>query len=216
MLEPQVAARRTKERNAIANDDRDSRYGHSINQSRVQKTLNRDSTIDVEARHAAFRESSDDGARRVRHKFNTRLRSKHRVTLASSEHDDRFLEWPVVEREHGVECAPTHHDGINRSDERGIAVLLPAVRRKPVEGAVPPSNESVDARPDEHAAGNRIGHGVRRDDRSEGEGGLPLACRLFAFAKVSREPRMEETAFTASPQGGGRALSVRDAPDVAS
>ena len=158
MLEPQVAARWTKERNAIADNDRDSRYGHSINQPRVQKTLNRHSAIDVQVRHASFRESSDDVARRARHEFNAGTDWEQCVRLACSEYDDRFLEWPAVELEHGLECAPTHHDGIDRGDERGVAVLLAAVRRKPVERAITPSNEPIDAGPDEHGAGNRSGH----------------------------------------------------------
>jgi len=50
-------------------------------------------------------------------------------------------------------------------DREHVRVLLAAVRRKPVERAITPSNEPIDAGPDEHGAGNRSGHRVGRDVR---------------------------------------------------
>jgi hypothetical protein len=60
VLEAYIATRWTKEGNASADDDRDARHGHTIDQPRLQKTLNGGAAIDVQVRPTPFRESTDD------------------------------------------------------------------------------------------------------------------------------------------------------------
>src|SRR5437899_11046383 len=70
VVEAHVAARWTKKRYPFADDHRHACDGHSIDQSRVQKTLNRDATIDVEMRHAPLRASVHEVAWRARPEVN--------------------------------------------------------------------------------------------------------------------------------------------------
>jgi hypothetical protein len=71
----------------------------------------------------------------------------------------------AIESEYRVECTPTHHDGIDTLEECRVAVLLTAVRREPIERAVTPSDETVDARPNEGGALDGPRHGFRREAR---------------------------------------------------
>src|SRR6202789_1541780 len=69
VTEPNVMRQAAEERNPLSNEHRDTRDDETLNESRAQELLNRDSSVDVEVLSAAGGELRNDLSRRSGHLF---------------------------------------------------------------------------------------------------------------------------------------------------
>jgi hypothetical protein len=141
-----VMRQAAEERNAFSNQHRDTGDDETLNKSRAQELLNRNSTVDVEVMGAAGSELRNDLSRSPGHLFHDAANGRGELYRTTAEDDYALITIrPAPKRQNSFEGLATHHDSIDAGYELLVAVRLAAVRRQKVEGAVRSRNKAVEA-----------------------------------------------------------------------
>src|SRR6266516_2742344 len=129
VFESNVARQSAEQRNAAAEQHRNARNSHPLDQSGLEKTLNGFSPVDVGVSKAALIQLRDDLLRLSFHELQHRVFRMRLLVRSSTKNNDRLLFiGPSTESEYGFECVATYHVHIDALDERCVAVLLSAAR----------------------------------------------------------------------------------------
>ena len=117
-----------------------------LDEPRLQKPLNSYTTVDVKVVGTTFSKSRDDLTRRPGHLFNNATADRGHVDgTATQDHYALVTIWPSLKGQNLLESLATDHKRIDACYELVVAVGFAAALRQPVEIAVWPRDEAVDA-----------------------------------------------------------------------
>src|SRR5262245_59965554 len=142
-----------EQRNTLADQHRNASDDETIDKPGPKESLNRDATVDVEVLGPARGKCGPDlrrGAAHLLHHASARRRAGEDDGVTTQDHDLLLPVWPRLERHYRLERLPTDDDRVDARDELVVTVRLAAASGQPVQAAIRPCNEAIDARSDEH------------------------------------------------------------------
>jgi hypothetical protein len=162
----EVLGKRTKKRNALADEHGHTRDDEALNEPRAQELLNGDATVDVRVMRAGGGELGDNVGRIARHLFQFGAANAGEVEPPTAEDYNALVAVrPIGKRENSFKRFATDYENVHTSEEFVETVRFSTVAGQEIELTVWPSDEAVDAGADEH--GSEHGRKSKRKRRKK-------------------------------------------------
>jgi hypothetical protein len=137
VMEEDVVWQRAEERDAVADEDRDTSDDEAFDEACAQEALNGDAAVDVEIVEAASSEIRDDLDRRTGHLLDDRATHYGKINGSTAEDDyPLFAIGPVWQGQYGLKSIAADDERIDAGHELVVAVRLASIRRLEVESTV--------------------------------------------------------------------------------